>query len=194
MGGTFDPIHLGHIAAAEAARINFSLAKVIFVPAGEPPHKAGKVTNSQHRLAMVKLAIEGNDFFEISDLEISKPGKSYTVDTIAFFQELLGKQVELLFITGADAILDILTWYRVRELMQTCNFIAVTRPGFAELGLNQELEKMPRYVSQRVRVLEVPGLHISSTRIRADIGAGKEVSGLVPEKVAQYIKKYNLYR
>ncbi len=194
MGGTFDPIHLGHLAAAEAARASFSLEKVIFVPTGNPPHKAGRITPSHHRLEMVKIATADNPYFEVSDVEVFRPGKSYTIDTIDYFQNLIGNKHEIFFITGADAILEILTWHDVERLMQACKFIAVARPGYALNGLNKELSNLPEYIQKRISVLEVKGLHISSTQVRSDVQSGKSIHNVVPETVADYIYKHNLYK
>ncbi len=192
MGGTFDPIHLGHLAAAEAARAGFGLEKVIFVPAGDPPHKTGVSTPGQARLEMVQGAVAQKEYFEVSDFEIRKPGKSYTIDTVTYFHRQLGEDAELFFITGSDAILEILTWRDVPRLMQYCRFIAVARPGYA--GLRQKILALPQYVHSRVKALEVPGLHISSTQVRSRVQSGQSIRELVPENVASYIFQHGLYQ
>ncbi len=192
MGGTFDPVHLGHLAAAEAARAGFGLAKVIFVPAGDPPHKMRISTPGQARLEMVQGAVAHREYFGVSDFEINKPGKSYTIDTVTYFHRLMGEETELFFITGSDAILEILTWRDVPRLMQYCQFIAVARPGYT--GLRQKIKTLPQYVQKRVKVLEVPGLHISSTQVRLNVQSGRSIRELVPENVASYIYNHRLYR
>ncbi|MDA8441670.1 MAG: nicotinate-nucleotide adenylyltransferase [Peptococcaceae bacterium] len=193
MGGTFDPIHNGHLAAAEAASEAFDLEQVVFVPAGIPPHKAGVVTPGWQRLAMVDQAIKNKLQFRVSDFEIVKSGISYTIDTVAEFHSRYGPETEIYFITGADAFLEIITWKDIRRLMEMCRFIAVTRPGYAGAGLAAEIDKLPIYVQNRVNVLEVPGMQVSSTDVRAKISANQSVQGLVPTVVAEYIYEHNLY-
>lgn len=190
MGGTFDPIHLGHLAAAEAARYGFSLEKVIFVPAGNPPHKSGKITPSSLRLEMVKVATADRPYFEVSDYEVCKQGKSYTIETIDYFRTLFDKKRDIYFITGSDAIFEILTWRDIIRLMEICKFIAVARPGYQGL---KEIANLPEFVQKRVYGLEVPGLSISSTEIRNNIRSGKGIGDLVPAGVESYIHANRLY-
>ncbi|MBC7344164.1 MAG: nicotinate-nucleotide adenylyltransferase, partial [Clostridia bacterium] len=174
MGGTFDPIHYGHLVAAEASRQEFKLEKVIFVPAGIPPHKKDQViTPANQRFEMTLLAVVGNPGFEISRVEIDRGGCSFTIDTIRHFRKLYGEEAALYFITGADAISEILTWKDARELMELTEFIAVTRPGFS---LFPFLEGTPVNDPRcRVHVLEVPGLAVSSTEIRKRVGEGRSI-------------------
>ena len=194
MGGTFDPIHHGHLVAADAARHSFGLERVIFVPASQPPHKGGRdITPSGHRYQMTVLAAMTNPFFEVSRVELDREGPSYTVDTIKHFRSL-DPDCEFFFITGTDAILEIRTWERYGELLDLCRFIAATRPGYgsgALAGLEAELgsERM-----SRVHALEVPALDISSSDIRERIRTGQPVKYLLPETVENYISKYRLYR
>lgn len=194
MGGTFDPVHLGHLAAAEAARVAFRLDKVVFVPAGRPPHKTLTATPGPLRLAMVQDAVANKPYFEVSGYEVEKPGLSYTIDTIQHFRSMWGTECELYFITGADAILEILTWRAVENLMRLCRFIAVTRPGYALGGLQEEIDNLPAYVREMISVLEVPGMRISSTEIRSAVKNGQEISGMAPQTVCNFITKYRLYK
>lgn len=190
MGGTFDPVHLGHLFIAEMAREEFGLDRVIWLPAGDPPHKKGyRVTPQEHRHAMVLLATASNPDFEVSRWELERSGPSYSIDTILHFREVC-PGAELFFITGADAILEILTWYRHDEVIRSCRFIAVTRPGYDLNRLSAVLP--PEYLSQ-IDLLEAPGVDISSTDLRARIRTGSSIRYLVPELVATYIQKHRLY-
>lgn len=194
MGGTFDPIHYGHLVAAESARFEFQLEKVIFVPAGCPPHKReAQISTPQHRLAMTSLAIASNPYFEISDLEIKRPGPSYTYDTVRELKARLAP-VDIFFITGADAVMQILSWYRVRDLLAECCFIAVTRPGYDMRGLKEMLRRPAAWVAERVIPHEVPALAISSSDIRRRVRMGRPIKYLLPESVEDYIRSRGLYK
>ncbi|WP_157074749.1 nicotinate-nucleotide adenylyltransferase [Thermovenabulum gondwanense] len=195
MGGTFDPIHYGHLVAAEEARINFNLSKVIFIPAGNPPHKKDyPVTDAEHRYIMTALAVNSNPFFEVSRVEIDREGYTYTVDTLKWFKEKYKDAVEIFFISGADAILDILTWKKVEEVMNYCTFIAATRPGYTSEQLERKVKEVKEIYGKEIFVLEVTGMAISSTEIRKKVKNGQSIKYLVPEAVEYYILKYNLYR
>lgn len=195
MGGTFDPIHYGHLVTAEAARTEFNLDKVYFVPSGHPPHKnLEQVTKPEHRYLMTVLSICTNPSFEGSRLEIKRPGKSYAYDTVKSFKNAF-PQNELYFITGADAIKEILTWHRVDEILDMCNFVAATRPGYCLEDLKkEELKALPLEYLERILTLEVPAMAISSTDIRRRVREDKSIKYLLPEAVEQYIYKYKLYK
>ena len=194
MGGTFDPIHNGHLVIAEAARHEYALDKVLFIPAGEPPHKESYlITNAEDRYNMVELAIEGNEKFEISPIEIQRPGPSYTVDTLSQLKNIY-KESEFFIITGADAIVELLTWKETGRLASLCSFIAATRPGFDLKRLNDELKAFPQNLKRKIVAMEVPGMAISSTDIRNRRGENKPISYLLPEKVEKYIFQENLYK
>lgn len=194
MGGTFDPIHYGHLVTAEAARSMFALEKVIFIPAGHPPHKQGKkITAPHHRFLMSVLATTTNIYFETSKFEIEKAGLSYTIDTVKHFLRVYGSETEIFFITGADAIYEILTWKNVDELTRLCTFIAATRPGFNLEDTDAVLDNLPQGAKNNFKKLEVPALAISSTDIRERVRAGKPIKYLVPEAVEYYIYKNRLY-
>lgn len=195
MGGTFDPIHYGHLVAAEEARINFNLSKVIFIPAGNPPHKKDyKVTDSEHRYIMTALAVNSNPYFEVSRVEVDREGYTYTVDTLKWFREKYDDSVELFFISGADAILDILTWRKVDEVLKYCTFIAATRPGYTSEQLERKVKEVKNLYGKEIFILEVTGMAISSTDIRKKVKNGQSIKYLVPEAVEYYIIKNNLYR
>ncbi len=187
MGGTFDPIHHGHLVAAEETRHALSLASVVFVPAGDPWQKsAAGVSPAIDRYAMVELAIADNSAFEASTVEIDRQGPTYTIDTLrALRDERPGD--ELFFITGADAILEILTWRQPSEQLSLATFVAVTRPGYdlSRLGSLPALD--------RVVVLEIPALAISSTDIRRRVADSRPIRYLVPGAVARYIAEHGLY-
>nr|WP_245628505.1 nicotinate-nucleotide adenylyltransferase [Fervidicola ferrireducens] len=195
MGGTFDPIHFGHLVTAEEARINFELDKVIFVPTGNPPHKKDyEVTEPEHRYLMTALATNSNPFFEVSRIEIERKGYSYTVDTLNQLVEIYGKDTSLFFISGADAVLDILTWKNIKGVLDVCTFIAATRPGYPIKKLKDKLEEIKKLYGKDVYLLEVTAIAISSTEIRRRVKEGRSIKYLVPEGVEEYILKNGLYR
>jgi nicotinate-nucleotide adenylyltransferase len=192
MGGTFDPVHLGHLVAAEEARVRFGLARVIFVPNGSPPHKkAYDVTPAERRYDMVVLATASNPAFEASRIELDRPGPSYTIDTLQAFRSQLGPGARLHFITGADAVLELLTWREPERILQSCELIAVTRPGY---DLRRLGEALGPDLLARIHTLEVPAVDISSTELRKRAAAGESLRYLTPHPVVRYIVAHNLYR
>lgn len=187
MGGVFDPIHIGHLFTAEEARIKLNLDKVIFVPCRQPTHKRNDhVTAVKHRLKMSYLATESNPFFEVSRIEIDRPGISYTIDTIKEFRKIYGWNSGIFFITGADAFLEIETWYKKDELLTICQFVAATRPGYDLSKLHENFKKV-------LKVMEIPALAISSTDIRHRIKNGLSIKYIVLEEVREYIFQHRLY-
>lgn len=195
MGGTFDPIHYGHLVVAEEARHRFSLDKVVFVPAGHPPHKSGEeVSPARDRFLMAVLATVSNPWFEVSDLEVERPGPSYTVDTLREFKGLYGPGSELFFITGADAALEIGTWKDPDTILELCVFLAATRPGYRFPSPDEVSDPALRPYLSRILRFDIPELGISSTDIRARVREGRPIRYLVPESVAAYIAKAGLYR
>lgn len=190
MGGTFNPIHIGHLVTAEEALFAFALREVIFVPAGRPWQKEGvDVAESEHRYLMTVIATASNSHFQVSRIEIDHPGPTYTVETLRRLRAELG-DVELYFITGADAILQILTWKDPKEVLSEARFIAATRPGYDLDRLEKEL---PEGFGDRVHILEIPALAVSSTDVRRRVREGRPVRYLLPEGVARYIEKNDLY-
>lgn len=195
MGGTFDPIHLGHLVAAEAARACFGLSEVIFVPSGNPPHKSDRiVTDAEHRYLMTVLATAENPFFRVSRAEIDRKGPSYTVDTIAELRREVGTEAVLYFITGADAVMELMTWSRPDEILRQCELIAATRPGYPPADFARLQHSVPVAGADRLHTLEVPALAISSSEIRRRVMAREPIKYLVPEAVEHYIAKNGLYR
>lgn len=197
MGGTFDPIHMGHLVTAEEVRIQFGLDQVIFVPSGHPPHKElRKVSDTEHRYLMTVLATITNPHFSVSRVEIDRdPSRlTYTIDTIRYFHRLYDGQADLYFITGADAILEILTWKDYKELLSICSFIAATRPGYCLSKLEETIGGVCPEVLKNIHILEIPAMAISSTFVRDRVSEGNPVKYLTTESVAQYILKNGLYR
>jgi nicotinate-nucleotide adenylyltransferase len=190
MGGTFNPIHIGHLVTAEEARYAFSLSEVVFVPAGSPWQKEREaVAGAEHRYLMTVIATASNPHFRVSRMEIDRGGPTYTIETLRGLRDELG-DVELYFITGADAILQILSWKDPEEVLREARFIAATRPGYDLDRLEKEL---PEGFGDRVHVLEIPALAISSTDIRLRVRDGRPIRYLVPEGVAGYIETNGLY-
>lgn len=193
MGGTFDPLHYGHLVAAEMARNEFKLEKVIFIPTGSPPHKEGReITDSELRFQMVELATGDNPHFEVSRLEIERRGHSYTVDTLRELHKL-HPEYELYFITGSDAFREIFTWKDAESILELCHFIGASRPGFDAEDFLQELQAVHPELFERMHLLEVPALAISSTDIRSRVKKGQSIRYLLPELVRLYIKIEALY-
>ncbi len=193
MGGTFNPIHYGHLVAAEAARDAFNLDQVIFIPSGEPPHKSGLfVADSEHRYLMTFLAIVSNQRFEISRVEIDRSGPSYTSDTLAYFRAL-DPDVAWYFITGADAILDIVTWHHPDSIFSNAELIAASRPGYSLKRIQALKQQLGAERVARIHPLEVPALAISSSQIRERLQHGLSIKYLVPEAVEDYIAKNRVY-
>ena len=194
MGGTFDPIHVGHLMTAEAVRNEYHLDKVIFIPAANPPHKQQQqVTPAIHRFMMTVLATCSNPYFEVSSLEMNRPGPSYTIDTIYELVHRFGEDTDFYFITGADAIQEIPTWDRIEELLGLCQFIAATRQGCVP-NVDNIKEYFGELGEKRIHRLATPELEISSTDIRDRIRKGYSIKYIVPTAVEQYIYKEGLYK
>lgn len=194
MGGTFDPIHYAHLATAEFIRDKYKLDKIIFIPSGNPPHKQEyKVADKYDRYKMVMLATRNNENFIVSDIEIERNKKTYTIDTL---RELKRKYInaDIYFITGADAICDIESWKDVEENFKLATFIAATRPGISLLRAQEKIENLIKKYSANIISVYVPSLDISSTYIRDQIKEKKSVRYLVPESVEKYIHENKLYK
>ena len=194
MGGTFDPIHIGHLVIAEAAREQLALSEVIFIPAAQPPHKAGReVAPAEHRLHLVQLATESNPFFRVLDVEMKREGPSYSYDTLRALVETHDESTDFYFIVGGDEMNTILTWHRISELFALCRFAAARRQG-APLSLLEVRERLGEEVLARIHSVQAPELEISSTDIRRRLREGRSIRYLVPEKVEAYICKEGLYQ
>jgi|SRR5208283_2023016 len=223
-GGTFNPIHFGHLRAAEEVLSNVPLDKIIFLPSGTPALKVAGLIDASHRYAMTKLAIDSNTRFLASDIEVSQPEKSYTVETLKRFRELYPAE-DLFFILGMDAFLDIPNWWQPDKLIETMDFIVVTRPGYSLIDIakspyfnlqahdffNVSSGAMPAYGlresaprdgrtcfdlkgGKRAFVVNLTSLDISSTEIRKLLKEGRSIKYLLPEVVEKYIAMRNLYR
>jgi nicotinate-nucleotide adenylyltransferase len=187
MGGTFDPIHNGHLVAANEVASRFMLDEVVFVPTGQPWQKpAYEVSAAEDRYLMTVIATAANPRFQVSRVDIDRPGPTYTVDTLRDLRQHYGPKTELFFITGADALERILSWKDASDLFELAHFVGVTRPGF---GLSAQ--GLP---AQSVTLVQVPAMAISSTDCRARVNAGQSLWYLVPDGVVQYVAKRRLYQ
>jgi len=206
-GGTFNPIHLGHLRGAEEIREAFRLEEIIFIPSSIPPHKVTeKVMEAKHRLEMARLATADNPHFSTSDIEVSRPGKSYSIDTIHFFRDR--QQEALFFILGGDAFVEIETWKEFQNLFSFCHFIVMLRPGSQKNSSSSPLPKglIPNFrydpgekawvhlSGHQLYFREISFLDISSTKVRELIEKGESVRYLIPAEVEAYIQKHGLYR
>ncbi|MBC8548645.1 MAG: nicotinate-nucleotide adenylyltransferase [Candidatus Brocadiales bacterium] len=196
LGGTFNPIHMGHLILADEVCKIHHLSKILFIPAYIPPHKyVDDLADPHHRFQMIKAAISGISKFEVSDLEIIREGKSYTIDTIQEILSHYGEDDEIFLIMGADSLNELELWKNIKRLSQLCHFVIVNRPGF-------KAEASPRLVEiigsdnildiERLK-LDISPVDISSTNIRKRVNDGVQINGLVPECVEAYIKEHGLY-
>lgn len=197
LGGTFDPIHFGHLVVAEEVYAALELDEMVFVPAGVPPHKPNrKITPAEQRLAMVELAIASNPHFRISRVDIDRPGPSYTVDTLRLLREQWGEQTDIYFVIGWDSLEDLLTWHDPAGILaQLAYLVAVQRPGHTEhAGYRDALEQRLPGIKERLQVVRVPQLDISATDLRQRVRQGRPIKYQLPESVEQYIVEHGLYR
>jgi nicotinate-nucleotide adenylyltransferase len=191
MGGTFDPIHYGHLVTAEEALVQFRLDSVLFVPTGRPWMKEHEVVSpAEDRYLMTVIATASNPLFRVSRMEVDRDGPTYTVDTLRGLKALYGPQVDLFFITGADAIVEILAWKDHEEVFELAHFIAASRPGY-DLGAITLHAPNGR---PEITIMNIPALAISSTDIRRRVAAGLPIRYLVPEGVKSYVEKAGIYR
>ncbi|WZL71566.1 nicotinate-nucleotide adenylyltransferase [Clostridiaceae bacterium 35-E11] len=194
MGGTFDPIHYGHLVIAEQIRCEYDLEKVVFIPAGIPPHKSSlEVTNSKHRYFMTLLATITNPYFEVSKIEIESNEVSYTIHTIEKLKKIYREDTDIYFITGVDAICELDTWKDVGSLSKLCKFIAATRPGLELLQVDAKIKDLQDKYNAFIRKIDLPALAISSTDIRNRVRENQSIKYLLPEPVEYYIYKNSLY-
>jgi len=193
MGGTFDPIHYGHLVTAQEALVQFNLDRVVFMPTGQPARKTDRVVSpAEHRYLMTVLATASNPDFHVSRLEIDRPGLTYTVDTLTELRATYGSQTEIFFITGADAVWEIVSWKDAERVADLATFIAATRPGYDLAAAKSDHEDAATGV--RIETVEVPALAISSTDLRRRVAERRPIRYLTPETVAAYIEKHALYR
>ncbi len=192
MGGTFDPPHIGHLVAAEEARVRLRLERVLFVPAGIPPHKLDEpVTPVEHRLEMVTRAVASNPYFTVSRVDVDRPGPSYTVDTLRLLRGEWGDDVELYFIMGIDSLADLPNWHEPQRIIELCRLAVVDRPGYdAHI---ESLERILPGLSRRVEFVPMPQLEISSTDLAERVRQGLPIRYQVPPAVEAYIYTHRLY-
>ena len=183
LGGTFDPVHNGHMHLAEKISKKLSLDKLIFIPVYIPPHKKGaKVTQARHRYNMLKLAVSGSKIFKLSDMEIKRKGRSYSIETLRRLKRKYGANAELFFITGSDSLGELDKWKDLEEILKLCKFVVVERPGFKT--------KNP---PENIIYLKVSAKDISATKIRGLIKTGRHLSDMMPHMVERYIYRNKLY-
>ncbi len=191
LGGTFDPVHIGHLVVAEEARIKLGLSEVFFVPAGQPWLKLDRnITAAVHRVEMVRCAIADNPHFKLCTLEVERPGPSYTVDTLTMLRKQLGSEASFFFILGRDTLAELPLWKEPQKLVQLCRLVVPPRLGSKDL---KHLETAIPGLLDKVIQLDMPVIGISSSEIRQRIAQGLTIRYLVPDKVAEYIAKQKLY-
>jgi nicotinate-nucleotide adenylyltransferase len=202
-GGTFDPIHLGHLRCAQEVGETFHLSQVIFILAATPPHKLDRpIISTKHRWNMVKLAVADNPFFTLSDVEIRREGASYSIETISHYHRNLQKGERLFFIIGADAFCEIETWKDYPQLFTVCDFIVISRPRFDPLqapvltseGFKKEGDHFLHPSGHSLHLLSVTPFGIASTDIRRAVREGRSLTYLVPKEVEEYIAREELYQ
>lgn len=194
-GGSFNPIHVGHLVIAEAAWQEFNLDKIIFIPTADTPNKDMHHIDKYLRYEMVAKAIEGNSHFEISPIEINRTGTSYTVDTIRELREKCDVNSEFYFIAGTDAVADLPTWKYNKELLHACYFVCASRPGReAEKRLEKTISFFGELGQEKILRMKTPELDISSTILRDWISSGKSTRYLIPDSVIKFINEHHLYK
>lgn len=197
LGGTFDPVHYGHLVIAEEVYATLELSEIVFVPAGVPPHKTNiEITPAVHRLSMLELAIASNPHFAISLVDIDRAGPSYTVDTLRLFRQQWGEQTALYFIIGGDSLEDLLSWHDPSGILEgLTHLVAVRRPGYDESeAFYSRLEARLPGIKQKLVVIDAPQFDTSSTDLRNRVAQGRPIKYQTPEPVESYIVQYGLYR
>ncbi len=192
LGGTFDPVHRGHLALARAARDELGLDEVLFLPAGQPWRKAGQmIASNEHRLAMLRRALEGEAAIQVSRLELERPGPSYTADTLEALRDDRPED-ELFFLLGEDALMDLPNWERPRRIPELARLAVARRADSSPEALEEAERRLPG-LGERVVWLKMPAVAVSATEIRERVREGQPIGGLVPATVEEYIRKQGLY-
>jgi len=187
MGGTFNPPHLGHLICAEEVYDHFKFDKVMFVPSARPPHKDNnEIPDAQHRYMMTLLATQDNPHFEVSRIELDRPGRSYSIETVREFKRKYGQDTGIYWIVGADSVLDMSSWKDVDELLSICKFVAINRPGY-------DLNQVDQRFLKKVQLFKVTDVDISASEIRRRVRQGESIKYLVPPAVEGYIYENGLY-
>jgi nicotinate-nucleotide adenylyltransferase len=193
LGGTFDPVHNGHISMADEAYKALGLTEVVMVPAWQPMSRPGEIiTPAEERLEMLVLAIKGRPYLKISTVEYERKGPSYTFDTIRELSSIYGKGYDFYFIMGWDSLAMLPTWHEPEKLVKICYMVAVPRPGYTKPDL-KNMETFIPGISKKVIFLEKPVMDISASTIRGMAGMGEDIGGFVPQEVARYIRKNKVY-
>jgi len=196
-GGTFNPIHFGHLIAARAIAEHLDLARVIIIPAACPPHKwPHELADARHRLDMARLAVAGEPHLEVSDTELQQGGMNYSIRSVEEFRRIMDHDVRLHWIVGGDTLLHLRNWHRIREMVEMCRIITAVRPGFETPDLSRLLEVLSPEQVARIRedMIPTPRIDISATEIRWRVREGRSIRYLVPEPVREYILVNALYR
>jgi len=194
LGGTFDPVHFGHLSIAKAAMDQARLERVLFIPAGQPRLKeADPAASANHRIEMVRLAIAGNERFQICDMEAHRPGPTYSVDTLEELSAKLGTGTELFFILGMDVLGQLGQWKDPGRVLTLCRLLVLDRPGLGEFDWPGLYHRIPK-AEGRVQVVTTPLVDVSATDLRRRVSVGEPLVGQVPKAVARYIHKQGLYR
>lgn len=193
LGGTFDPVHFGHLLSAEQAREHLELDRVVFVPAGEPPHKRARSTTPiEHRLRMLELAIGDQPHFEISRIDLDRPGPHYTADMVQLLSQEWGAEVELWFIMGIDSLADLTNWHEPERIIEHARLVVTERQGFP-LDLHRLQQAVPD-IMERLHFIPIPELEISSSDLQTRVRQGRSIRYMVPGEVEAYILQKGLYR
>ena len=195
LGGTFDPIHIGHLIIAETARLDYALDEIIFMPTNNPPHKSAiDITDSSHRYNMVVLATEDHSEFSVSSLELDRGGISYTIDTIKNLKTMYAEETEIYFIIGRDMVGTLKTWKDIDQLFDLCYFLVAMRPVDNADYIKEELADFSSKEISKIKKLNTLEIDISSTEIRDKLKRGEAIKHIVTENVAKYIKEHDLYQ
>ena len=188
MGGTFNPIHYGHLISAEEVRDRFGFDSIIFVPSARPPHKGRRnIIDPEHRYKMAILSTADNPYFQVSRIELDRMGPSYSIDTFRQFQVQYGSETQIAWIIGADSLIEITIWKDFDELLNICHFITTTRP-------NYDISSVPENIRRRVKFFEITAVDISATEIRRRIRENRTIKYLVHKSAEEYIYEHNLYK
>jgi len=197
LGGTFNPIHVGHLIIAEAAREHYGLSKVLFIPSSHPPHKEGQeLIDAAHRYQLVSLAVADNPLFEVSDIEMQREGRSYSVETLKALRKGERGPTDYFFIIGSDSVPELKTWKNIEELVKLCTLVVVPRPGWEIQRMAGQELGLPAWIQEELlrHVVSGPLIAIGSTEIRDRIRRGRSIKYLVPRPVEDYIIAHRLYR
>jgi nicotinate-nucleotide adenylyltransferase len=195
LGGTFNPIHVGHLLMAKHAQHQFTLDKILFIPTGHPPHKtSSEIAKAKDRLQMVSLAIEDDPHFEVSDIELHRKGMTYSIDTLRELKRQWDNEVTFYFIMGADVMMNLTTWKDIHYVCKLCEFITMIRKGYDHTMIQNEARRLQEMYHAKVHLCEFPILDISSTEIRNRLSQNIPIDTMVSHKVANFIFRHGIYK